>query len=372
MKTLKNPFVVLGYCGKEYFCDREAECNAIIEALRNQRNVVLSAPRKMGKTGLIHRVFESLKEDNSLTTIYLDIYSTQNLSDFVRLFATAVLGKLDTNSQKAISQITKFFANLKPTFGIDSLTGLPQVSVSVADEQKESSLKDVFEYLKQSQRECYIAIDEFQQIAAYPEKGVEALLRSYIQFLPNVHFIFAGSKQHLLQEMFCSAKRPFFQSAQLVSISQIDSEIYYQFANSFFEKHKCRLPHDVFADFYNRFDGYTWYIQMILNRLYAQNEDVTSETVGAVIGQIVGEYTYFYQQLISTLPAYHVQLLRAIAAENSVAEITSGEFIMKYHLKAASSVRSALDKLIRLELVYKTDHEYIVYDRFMNEWLKKI
>ena len=99
MKTLENPFVVSGYCGKEYFCDREKECSAIIDALRNGRNVVLSAPRKMGKTGLIHRIFEELKSDKNLTTIYLDIFSTQNLADFVRLFATSVIGQLDTGSQ---------------------------------------------------------------------------------------------------------------------------------------------------------------------------------------------------------------------------------------------------------------------------------
>ncbi len=372
MKTLENPFVVSGYCGKEYFCDREKECSTIIDALRNGRNVVLSAPRKMGKTGLIHRIFEELESDKNLTTIYLDIFSTQNLADFVRLFATSVIGQLDTGSQKTIAQIGKFFSTLKPTFGIDALTGLPQMSVSVADEQKESSLKDVFEYLKQSQRECYIAIDEFQQIAAYPEKGVEALLRSYMQFLPNVRFIFAGSKQHLLQEMFCSAKRPFFQSAQIVSISQIDSNIYYNFARAFFDRHKSNLSEQVFMELYQKFDGYTWYLQSVLNRLYADCDDVTNEKVGAAIMQIVDEYKYFYQQLLATFPAYHTQLLRAIAAENCVAEITAGDFIAKYSLKAASSVRSALEKLLRLELVYKTNSGYIVYDRFMNEWLKQL
>lgn len=370
MNTLENPFVVTGYCGKKYFCDRELESTMILDALRNQRNVVLSAPRKMGKTGLIHQVFEMVKSDKNLTTIYLDIFSTQCLADFVRLFASAVIGKLDTGSQKAISQIGKFFSGLKPTFGIDTLTGLPQVSVTVTEEQKESSLKDVFEYLKQSQKECFIAIDEFQQIATYPEKGVEALLRSYIQFLPNVHFIFAGSKQHLLQEMFCSAKRPFYQSAQIVSISQINNEIYYKFAQSFFEKRNRTLPKDVFMDLYEKFDGYTWYLQLVLNRLYSVNEDITKEKVGLMISQIITEYTYFYQQMLTTIPAYYSHLLRAIAEENCVTEITSGNFIAKYRLKAASSVRSALDKLLLLELVYKTDNGYIVYDRFMNEWLK--
>jgi hypothetical protein len=65
-------------------------------------------------------------------------------------------------------------------------------------------------------------IDEFQQVAEYQEEGAEALLRSYIQFLPNTGFIFSGSRQHLMAEMFLSAKRPFYQSTQIMSISAID------------------------------------------------------------------------------------------------------------------------------------------------------
>ena len=79
----------------------------------------------------------------------------------------------------------------------------------MAPAEEENTLKEIFEYLGSSEKRCYVAIDEFQQIVEYPEKGVEALLRSYIQFLPNVNFIFAGSKQHQIQEMFNSSRRPF-------------------------------------------------------------------------------------------------------------------------------------------------------------------
>ena len=370
MSRLENPFVVSGYQGKDYFCDREAETKTITEALRNGRNVVLSAPRKIGKTGLIHRIFDDLAGKGELATVYIDIFSTQNMSDFVRVLATAVIGQLDTKSQKVWTQVGRLFSSLKPTLGFDAMTGLPQVSVTVTEEQKEQSLKDVFEYLKQSQKPCCIAIDEFQQIAQYPEQGMEALLRSYIQFLPNVRFIFAGSRQHLLQEMFCSAKRPFYQSAQIVGIGPIGREAYYEFARAFFEKRKLKLPQAAFDSIYQRFDGYTWYIQVLLNRLYAENRDVDPAAVGDMTKQVVEEYTYYYQQLLTAIPAYHAQILRAIAAEHCVAEITSSAFITKYRLKAASSVRSALDKLLNLELVYKTEKGYIVYDRFMNEWLQ--
>ena len=51
-------------------------------------------------------------------------------------------------------------------------------------------------------------------------------------------------------------------------------------------------------------------------------------------------------------------------------EILSGDFIARHRLKAASSVNSAIKKLVSSEMVYKTEAGYIVYDRFMGEWLR--
>lgn len=67
--------------------------------------------------------------------------------------------------------------------------------IDLSPSEEEKTLREIFDYLASSDKRCYVAIDEFQQIAEYREKGVEALLRSYVQFLPNVHFVFAGSKQ---------------------------------------------------------------------------------------------------------------------------------------------------------------------------------
>ncbi len=168
MSTIQpnNPFLIAGYYGPDYFCDRQQETGQIINALYNERNLTLVAPRRMGKTGLIKHVFYKLHEQQpDIITLYLDIYSTQNLNEFVQVFASTVLGS---------------------------------VSIDIATDKEEATLKEIFNYLQSSEKRCYIAIDEFQQITEYPEKGVEALLRSYIQFLPNVRFIFAGSKQHVM------------------------------------------------------------------------------------------------------------------------------------------------------------------------------
>ena len=366
-----NPFLIAGYHSPEFFCDRKAESSTILEALYNGRNITLIAPRRMGKTGLIHHVFYQLKEQKSdVVTLYMDIYSTQSLGDFVRLFANTVLGQLDSVPQKALNRIGQFIRSCRPVFTFAEITGTPKVTVDVSPTEEESTLKEIFDYLGSSEKRCYIAIDEFQQIAEYPEKGVEALLRSYIQFLPNVNFIFAGSKQHVMQEMFTSSKRPFYQSTQLLTIGTVNRDEYADFAMAHFAKNNLQLPREVFDAIYDKFDGHTWYIQNLLNRLYGYNRDVEMASITYAMEQIVAEQSYSYADLLKAYPAGHVRLLKAIAQEGCVKEVLAGNFISKHKLRAASSVSSALKKLVANELVYQTTDGYIIYDRFMGEWLR--
>ena len=366
-----NPFLIAGYHSPEFFCDRKTETAAMLDALRNGRNVTLIAPRRMGKTGLIRHAFYNLKESQpDVVTLYMDIYSTQSLGDFVRLFANTVLGRLDTAPQKALSRIARFVRSCRPVFTFDEMTGTPQVTVDVSPAEEEATLKEIFDYLGSSEKRCHIAIDEFQQITEYPEKGVEALLRSYIQFLPNVNFIFAGSKQHVMQEMFASSKRPFYQSTQLLSIATIDRDEYADFAIGHFADNKLRLPREVFEAVYDKFDGHTWYVQNVLNRLYGFGRDAEMGLVDYAVRQIVAEQSYSYEGLLKAYSAGHVRLLKAIAREGRVREPLSGDFVGKYRLRAASSVSAALKKLVGNELVYQTAEGYIIYDRFMGEWLR--
>ena len=365
-----NPFLISGYHSPEFFCDREQETAKILDALSNGRNVTLIAPRRMGKTGLIRHAFYHLKEQQpEIVTLYMDIFSTQSLGDFVRLFANTVLGKLDSAPQKALSRISQFIRSCRPVFTFDEITGVPKVTIDVAPTEEENTLKEIFDYLASSEKRCYIAIDEFQQITEYDEKGVEALLRSYIQFLPNVNFIFAGSRKHVMQEMFTSSKRPFYQSTQVVTIDAIDKEKYAKFAIENFTKHNTELPIDVFDAIYDKYNGHTWYMQAILNRLYGYNRNVDLELVAYATEQIIAEYSYSYADLLRSYTAGNVKLLKAIAQEGCVKEVLAGNFIAKYKLRAASSVSSSLKKLLNNELVYLTDQGYIIYDRFKGEWL---
>ena len=371
---LKNPFLVYGYVSPRYFCDREAETGKMLAALNNGRNLTLIAPRRIGKTGLIKNVFYLKQQQNAdVVCLYMDIFATRDLTSFVRLLAKTVLGQLDSLSETILHKLTSFFRSCRPVISADELTGVPTVTLDIVPDKSEQTLKEIFDYMAASGKRCYLAIDEFQQITFYPEKGTEALLRSYIQFMPNVHFIFAGSSRHLMEEMFASAKRPFYQSTQLLALQEIDEISYYSFASAFFEASGNSLDREVFSWMYKRFEGHTWYIQTLLNRLYEQNENITEvKQVEQVLSGLIEENAPVYQNLIALLTDNQLTLMRAIACEKTVTAPNSGEFIKRHGLKTPSSINAALKSLLEKELIYKSPSGYMVYDRFMGLWLQTL
>ena len=371
---LRNPFVYQGFVSPEYFCDRIVETEELIRNLQNGRNTVLISPRRIGKTGLIKNTFYKLKEtEKDAICIYVDIFSTKNQQDFVKLLGTAITQDVLSRGQKALKRLLEFFGSWRPVFGQDPYTGTPTVSISIEPSQSTVTLKSIFDYLSLSKHEVYIAIDEFQQIASYPETGIEALLRSYIQFAPNVHFVFSGSKRHLMTQIFNSSDRPFYQSTVSMGLEPLHEEIYYDFARRFFEAKKGSFSQEMFHHVYQRFNGVTRSIQLILNKLYETEKHVHSESqVNEAILHIVNQSSMQYEEMMNILTDNQQALMRAIAKEGCVASPQSDEFIKRYALPSASSVKTALDVLIDKDLVFRTETGYIVYDHFFAVWLERL
>ena len=195
-------------------------------------------------------------------------YLRLTIAQFVQFLGTAITQDVLSRGQKAMKRLLEFFGSWRPVFGQDPYTGAPTVSISIEPSQSTVSLKTIFDYLNLSKREVYIAIDEFQQITKYPENGIEALLRSYIQFVLNAHFVFSGSKRSLMSQIFNSPERPFYQSTVSMGLEPLNEEIYYDFARRFFEGKKGCISQEIFHHIYQLFDGVTRNIQLMLNRLY--------------------------------------------------------------------------------------------------------
>jgi len=373
-KKLRNPFVYEGYESPDYFCDRAEETEKLIANWKNGRNVTLVSPRKIGKTGLIKHAFYHIKEqERDAICIYTDIFHTQNQYELAQALGRAVIQERLLDARSSMDKVLSFFSMWRPTVSFDQLTGSPTVSVSIERSHAEHTIEGIFQYLKQCGKEVYFAIDEFQTILDYPEQGTEALLRSLIQFIHNVHFVFSGSKQHLMYEMFGSPERPFYQSTAMMGLAPLHEEIYYDFALRWFKEKGGDLSSSVFHRLYEQFGGYTWYMQSVLNRLYEQNKQVADEgQLKEALRSIMADKADQYEMLQNFLSDNQRRLLRAIAAEGVVAQPNANSFLQKYNLPSASSVNKALGTLLEKDMVYNTTEGYIVYDRFLNIWLTRI
>lgn len=370
MKPL-NPFLIEGYYSPDYFCDRVNECLQLKQALNNGRNVTLISPRRMGKSGLIKNLFYQLGEETpDVKTFYVDIFSTHNLNDLIQRLAGAIIGQLEPVGNTLMKRVGMILKSCRPVMSFDT-DGSPTFTVEVTPQNEEAALKEIFDYIATSEIRCIIAIDEFQQISEYPEKGVEALLRSFIQFVTNAQFIFAGSRQHLMTEMFVSAKRPFYQSTQLLTLNPIPESDYCQFAQPFFEQRDRPLSKEIFHEIYTSFHGHTWYVQDVLNRLYSYWQPIDNALLEYAMNELLQEMSESFSMLIETYSPGCVRLLKAIAKEGCVSEINSAKFLSKYHLRATSSVNTSLRTLLSNEHVYRTSEGYLIYNHFFSMWLRR-
>jgi len=371
-----NPFIIYGYHSPKFFCDRKKETAEMIRALENGRNLTLFSLRKVGKTGLIHNAFYKMKRKHKKEGfVYADISPAEDLKGFVKILAQSILRHLESKPVSMLKEAALMLRRIRPKMSFDPSSGEPSLSVYFETRSEtEDSLSDTLDYLKKrsEHQQIFIAIDEFQQILNFPEINVEGLLRSRIQFMNNVRFVFSGSEQKMMLSIFADAKRPFYQSAQPMHLDKIDEGLYKNFIETKLNESNISIEPKALDLIISLTRAHTYYVQYICNNIYDLGEDkIGPDEVNKTFTKILNENESVYYGYRTLLPEQQWKLLRAIALEPGVEQITSGEFMNKYSMVSHSTVRSALKSLISKEFVYMERGKYYVYDVFLSRWLER-
>jgi len=376
MSIKTNPFIVTGKIEPEYFCDRVKESALLIKLLTNGNNSVLISPRRMGKTGLIEFCYDKPEIKNNYYTFFIDILHTSSLTEFTYVLGKEIYQTLVPKSHKMVNLFLKTLKSISGKFGFDITTGLPTFNIELGDiDSPQYTLDEIFKYLEIADKPCIISIDEFQQISKYPEKNIEALLRTHIQKIENAHFVFAGSERHIMQSMFTSAARPFYNSASIIELNAIIPEMYIPFVVEHFEKRDRKIEDELVKKVYDKFKGHTYYIQKIFNGAFSntsKGEKCTYLIIKKTIDELIQENTFIFKEILSNVPAKQKALLYSIAKDGVAVNITSSQFIKKHNLTSASSVQSAIKILINKDLVSEINKTYSLNDKLLAIWINEI
>ena len=131
MEKVTNPFIVRGAIPEAYFCDREKETERLVRYLTNGNNVVLHAPRRIGKSKLIEHCFEQSAIKGKYYTIFVDILQTGNLQEFTFELGKAVFEVTASLGDKMLKQFAQTVQSLHGEYTIDPFTGFPKFSMSI-------------------------------------------------------------------------------------------------------------------------------------------------------------------------------------------------------------------------------------------------
>ena len=335
--------------------------------------MVIISPRRLGKTGLINFCFEKPEVKDAATNIFIDILRTSSLQEFTYLLGRAVFKTLGSRSQQMMKNIIDTLRSLRGSFGYDPIQGTPTFDIKLGDITNPTyTLEEIFSCLDQADQRCIVAVDEFQQIVNYPEKNVEALLRTHIQQSANANFIFAGSERHIMDKMFLDYARPFYQSASIMVLAPISEDKYAEFVKRHFNTNKLDVTPEAISTVYSTFHGNTYYMQKTFREAFSSSLEgkvCDKQMVEDIINAMMLENGHKYSETLSRLSLPQKELLMAIAADERAQRVTSSQFVKRHHLKSASSVQAAMRKLMEFGIVTVEKNEYYVEDQLLQRWL---
>jgi hypothetical protein len=330
----------------------------------------------MGKTGLIRYCYEKPVIKDNYYTFFIDILHTSSLKEFTYLLGKDIFEALAPRSKVMASLFVKTVKSISGKFGFDPLSNLPTFNVTLGDiNHPEYTLEEIFTYLSSADKPCIVSIDEFQQIAKYPEKNMEALLRTHIQKIQNCNFVFAGSERSMMQAMFLSSARPFYQSADILELDAIPKDIYVPFIVHHFESQNRTIDAVDASSVYELFKGHTFYIQKTFNESFANtlpNETCTLATIRTAIHTIIANNDVIYKEILSNIPEKQKELLYAIAKEGVATQILSASFLNRHSLASSSSVQASAKKLLERDFITTVNKTFTVTDKFFALWIRQL
>ena len=185
------------YAASERFWDREREVADLVEYLMEGHSVLVTGPRRVGKTSVVRRVLETIEGD--ARTIFLDV---EQYADPTEMFAG--LAAQATRDAKALQRIGRWFGK---RLG-DVASRLDSVEIGVVKIELQAAMagswrddaRAIVEALADDDRPTVIAVDELPLLVDRVRKAdhasVELLmstLRAFAGEFPAVRWIFSGS-----------------------------------------------------------------------------------------------------------------------------------------------------------------------------------
>lgn len=265
-------------------------------------------------------------------------------------------------------------AHLRPTVSSDPSSGAPSVTVDARIAAEPATLDSVLDVLlaQTKRRKTCVLLDEFQDILDIDDgERTLAVLRSRIQLDSNTPYIFLGSIRNKMAEIFFKYSSPFYHSAAAFKVGNIDPDEFFAFIKKRFATGGRKLTRAMFDAIARTARDTPGFIQELCDALWQMSSKGTTleesdiqQALAIIFARENDHFTFALKQLT----AQQTRVLRTIAVRGG-REILSGSFLEAAQVFNAASVKKAVAKLERENIIYNYDGEYRFGSPFFCEWI---
>lgn len=372
MAKVLNPFRFGNPVEGDFYLQRENLMRTVRNFTDNKIDIVLIGPRRFGKTSFVLQFLKEIEAPGK-TGIFIDIFNITSHKDFLNQILRAL--KTKQNIARQIFEWAKNLSRLRPSLSYehDLLSGNPIFSLSsdVSEKDIKDIIQDVLSSLGQLNDEVVVVIDEFQKIAEIEDSGwLEATLRTQMQLLKNVVFVFTGSRQSVIQDMLNNQARPFYRSCQPIEFPAFGDEFNEWIVGRFKEVGiDCEV--ETIRLLRKQVQNTPNYVQMVCFHLVSLGKEKISKfDMEDVLNTIVQQNSYAYQTLLATLTPIQQRALRLAAIEQG--QVFSKELLDKYEISSTAALASAYRALKNKQILDEdTGKGKVIFDDpLFSIWLK--
>lgn len=357
------------------FTDRKEETNRLKMNFLYGVNTILISPRRMGKTSLVEKVC-SLVESDTLKIAKIDAFGCRSENDFINAFATAVVRATSSKWEEWMENAKTFLSRFIPkiSIGQDPLTDF---SIALEYNRANTVTEDILQLpetiAKQKGIKIVICIDEFQQIADFPDSiTFQKKLRSVWQLQSNVSYCLYGSKKHMMEKMFQSQSHPFYRFGDLFYLDKISETDWVEYICDRFRVTGKEISRELASEICTVTDRYSSYVQQLAWLVWlSTDKHATKEDVEFGIDRMLDACEPLFIQQTESLSAYQMNFLRALA--NGVhTGFTRSEILDTYQLGTAANISRLKKALTEKDLIMMTAPKKLeISDPILALWLKR-
>ncbi len=369
------PFVFGVRVEGDTFTDRKEETNRLKMNFLYGVNTILISPRRMGKTSLVEKVC-SLVESDTLKIAKIDAFGCRSENDFINAFATAVVRATSSKWEEWMENAKTFLSRFIPkiSIGQDPLTDF---SIALEYNRANTVTEDILQLpetiAKQKGIKIVICIDEFQQIADFPDSiTFQKKLRSVWQLQSNVSYCLYGSKKHMMEKMFQSQSHPFYRFGDLFYLDKISETDWVEYICDRFRVTGKEISRELASEICIVTDRYSSYVQQLAWLVWLRTDKhATKEDVEFGIDRMLDACEPLFIQQTESLSAYQMNFLRALA--NGIhTGFTRSEILDTYQLGTAANISRLKKALTEKDLIMMTAPKKLeISDPILALWLKR-